>query len=39
MTETSRTGVMTIAWIWVGASFAYGVYALINRAIPLFTGG
>lgn len=38
MNEASRTGVMVVAWIWVSVPFAYGVYALINRVIPLFTG-
>ncbi len=37
MTESSRAVVMTIAWIWVGVPFAYGVYALVNRVVPLFT--
>lgn len=38
MKETSRTGIMTFAWLWVGAPFAYGVYALVTDVIPLFTG-
>jgi hypothetical protein len=35
--QSRRAAVMTVAWIWVGVPFAYGVFALINRVIPLFT--
>lgn len=38
MNQATRRGVMTAAWIWVSVPFAYGVYGLINRVIPLFTG-
>ncbi len=36
MNESSRVVVMVIAWLWVGVPFLFGVYALINRVIPLF---
>lgn len=37
MNENVRTVVMVVAWTWVGVPFLFGLYALINRAIPLFT--
>lgn len=38
MNESSRALVMVIAWLWVGVPFLFGVYALITKVIPLFTG-
>jgi hypothetical protein len=32
----NRSLVMGIAWIWVGAPFAYGVYKLVERVTQLF---
>ena len=37
MTDNARISILIITWFWVGLPFAYGVYALINRVIPLFT--
>ena len=36
MNQGSRTSLLVVTWLWVGAPFAYGVYALITRVIPLF---
>lgn len=33
-----RTGLMTLAWIWVGAPFTYGVYELFLKLSQLFSG-
>lgn len=33
-----RTGLMVLAWLWVGLPFAYGVYQLILKVIQLFGG-
>lgn len=38
MTETNRALVMLVVWTWVGVPFAFGVYGLIVRVVPLFTG-
>jgi len=27
---------MAVAWAWVAAPFAYGVYKLVLRLVPLF---
>ena len=37
MNESVRISILIIAWFWVGLPFAYGVYALVNRVISLFT--
>ncbi|SCK35645.1 hypothetical protein [Streptomyces sp. WMMB 322] len=28
-----------LAWLWVGAPMAYGLYELLLKAVQLFTGG
>ncbi|MGW3204432.1 MFS transporter small subunit [Streptomyces sp. NPDC001135] len=33
----SRRGLITLAWLWVGAPLAYGVYELVHKATQLFT--
>ncbi|MCA1218105.1 MFS transporter small subunit [Streptomyces sp. 8L] len=33
-----RGGLIALAWVWVGAPFAYGVYELVLKAKQLFTG-
>ena len=37
MNDNVRISILIITWLWVGVPFAYGVYALFNRVIPLFT--
>ncbi|MCF3963897.1 MFS transporter small subunit [Streptomyces fuscigenes] len=37
-TGPNRTGLAVLAWVWVGAPFAYGVYELVLKAKQLFTG-
>lgn len=34
----SRSGLIVLAWLWVGAPLAYGVYELVQKASQLFTG-
>ncbi|MFD3496643.1 hypothetical protein ACFWWT_21710 [Streptomyces sp. NPDC058676] len=34
----SRRGLITFAWVWVGAPLAYGLYELVQKATQLFTG-
>jgi EamA domain-containing membrane protein RarD len=36
--STRRPWLMTLAWLWVGLPFAYGVYELIRKVIQLFGG-
>lgn len=38
MNESSRAVFMVIAWLWVGVPFLFGVYALVNKVMPLFGG-
>ncbi|MCC5032126.1 hypothetical protein DMH02_002325 [Streptomyces sp. WAC 00631] len=33
-----RRPLMALAWLWVGAPFAYGVYELLLKMRQLFTG-
>ncbi|MFI8183558.1 hypothetical protein OG539_36570 [Actinacidiphila glaucinigra] len=33
-----RLPLMVVAWLWVGAPFAYGVYELVLKLKQLFTG-
>jgi hypothetical protein len=35
--EPRRTGLIVIAWLWVGIPLAYGVYELVLKATQLFT--
>ncbi|MGR6922023.1 MFS transporter small subunit [[Actinomadura] parvosata] len=37
-TKERRTGLMALAWIWVGVPFAYGVYELFLKLTQLFSG-
>jgi hypothetical protein len=32
-----HTGLMVLAWAWVGLPFAYGVYELIQKLTQLFS--
>ncbi|SOE07988.1 hypothetical protein SAMN06272765_8912 [Streptomyces sp. Ag109_G2-15] len=32
------TALIALAWLWVGAPLAYGVYELVQKATQLFTG-
>ncbi|WBO62734.1 MFS transporter small subunit [Streptomyces camelliae] len=34
----SRWGLIALAWLWVTAPLAYGVYELVRKATQLFTG-
>ncbi|MFD0007429.1 hypothetical protein ACFVJ4_34145 [Streptomyces sp. NPDC127178] len=34
----SRRGLIALAWVWVGAPLAYGLYELVQKATQLFTG-
>lgn len=36
--ERGRLPLMAVAWLWVGAPFAYGVYELAMKLKQLFTG-
>ncbi|MEU2616619.1 hypothetical protein ABZ642_00420 [Streptomyces sp. NPDC007157] len=36
--ETDRRWLIAVAWLWVGAPFAYGVYELVQKATQLFSG-
>ncbi|MEU9240905.1 hypothetical protein [Streptomyces shenzhenensis] len=36
--EPDRRWLIAVAWIWVGAPFAYGVYELVQKATQLFNG-
>jgi hypothetical protein len=36
--EPRRTGLIVLAWLWVGIPLAYGVYELVLKARQLFTG-
>ncbi|SDJ25217.1 hypothetical protein SAMN05421874_101203 [Nonomuraea maritima] len=31
-----RTGLMVLAWTWVGVPFAYGVFELVMKLTQLF---
>ncbi|GAA2095987.1 hypothetical protein GCM10009801_65230 [Streptomyces albiaxialis] len=33
-----RIPLTVLAWLWVGAPLAYGLYELISKAAKLFTG-
>lgn len=33
-----RRGLIVVAWLWVGAPLAYGLYELVQKATQLFTG-
>ncbi|MEO3887783.1 hypothetical protein [Nonomuraea sp. B5E05] len=33
-----RTGLMVLAWAWVGVPFTYGVYQLFLKLTQLFSG-
>ncbi|MFB4280541.1 MULTISPECIES: MFS transporter small subunit [unclassified Nonomuraea] len=33
-----RTGLMVLAWAWVGLPFTYGVYELFLKLTQLFAG-
>ncbi|WP_455432768.1 MFS transporter small subunit [Streptosporangium soli] len=35
---TRRTALMTLAWLWVGLPFAYGLYELLQKLTQLFGG-
>ncbi|MFF2527126.1 MFS transporter small subunit [Streptomyces liangshanensis] len=35
--EPRRTGLIVLAWLWVGIPLAYGVYELVLKAAQLFT--
>ena len=35
---TRRTPLMILAWAWVGVPFIYGVYELLLKLGPLFSG-
>lgn len=37
-TTTRRPWLLTLAWLWGGLPFAYGVYELILKVIQLFGG-
>ncbi|WP_414636056.1 MFS transporter small subunit [Amycolatopsis sp.] len=34
----NRRVLMTVAWLWVGLPFAYGLYQLVLKVIQLFGG-
>jgi hypothetical protein len=34
----NRRGLIALAWVWVGAPLAYGLYELVQKATQLFTG-
>jgi hypothetical protein len=36
--EANRKPLITIAWLWVGIPFAYGVYELFIKVAQLFKG-
>lgn len=36
-TQGRRAGLMTLAWLWVGLPFAYGVYELIHNVVKIFS--
>ncbi|WP_424923665.1 MFS transporter small subunit [Amycolatopsis acidicola] len=38
MNEGGRPWLMTLAWLWVGLPFAYGLYELIQKMVQLFGG-
>ncbi|RAJ91342.1 hypothetical protein K377_00105 [Streptomyces sp. PsTaAH-137] len=33
-----RRALIAVAWLWVGAPLAYGLYELVQKATQLFTG-
>ncbi len=33
---TRHGGLMTLAWLWVGLPFLYGVYELVQKLAQLF---
>ncbi|MFJ3304077.1 hypothetical protein ACIPSA_13290 [Streptomyces sp. NPDC086549] len=36
--EGTPVGLIAVAWLWVGAPLAYGLYELVQKATQLFTG-
>ncbi|MEU2423678.1 hypothetical protein ABZ619_22075 [Streptomyces sp. NPDC007851] len=36
--EPDHRRLIVLAWLWVGAPFAYGVYELVQKATQLFNG-
>jgi hypothetical protein len=34
--QQRRTGLLTLAWLWVGLPFAYGLYELIHNVVKIF---
>ncbi|MFS4091118.1 MFS transporter small subunit [Streptomyces sp. AF1A] len=34
----THAALIALAWLWVGAPLAYGVYELVQKATQLFTG-
>lgn len=38
MADRSRAPLMALAWTWVGAPFAYGIYELVQKLTQLFAG-
>jgi len=36
--RNNRVGLLTVAWLWVGLPFAYGVYELIVNVVKIFQG-
>lgn len=37
-TPRRRAGLLTLAWLWVGVPFCYGVYELVLKVTNLFGG-
>lgn len=37
-TPRDRRPLIALAWLWVTAPLAYGVYELVRKATQLFTG-
>ncbi|GHI03029.1 MFS transporter small subunit [Streptomyces cellostaticus] len=37
-TGGTPAGLIVLAWLWVAAPLAYGVYELVQKARQLFTG-
>jgi hypothetical protein len=35
--SSGRPALMALAWLWVGAPFAYGVYELVQKVVQLFS--
>jgi hypothetical protein len=38
MNSTRRPWLLTLAWLWVGVPFAYGLYELVRKVVQLFGG-